>query len=87
MKHIKETEYYKKKGFPHDYHALPSPNTVQTIFWWAITPTGRISKWWETLHFSKQVSDERLENAAKNVNHVRLPKGYSWSEPCLLRPL
>lgn len=57
------------------------------VFWFAYTPTGRVSKYWQTLRLNAdyygEVGDADLERiiAKKKIRFPKLRKGYTWSEP------
>ena len=80
--------YEKKKGriyfCTNASYARPADTIV---FWFAYTPTGRVSKWWQTMRFNAdyygEISDSRLSKliSKKKINFPKLKKGYTWSEP------
>ena len=77
---------YNKKYNPYFWTKVKygrEPDTI--IFWYAITPTKRISKYWNTLRFNaeRNTTTEYKKDKIKNIKLSKLPKGYIWSEPLL----
>ena len=80
------SEYDKRKGrFYFDSRAKfgRKPDTI--VFWYALTPTGRISKWYATLRINSErnVSTERKREYVNSYAFPKLPAGYTWSKPLL----
>lgn len=86
MKGFIGSVYDKTKGRPYfDTRTRYEREADTIVFWYAITPTERISKYWATLRINSErnVSSERKRKCVKEYKHPKLPKGYSWSEPLL----
>ena len=78
LKGFRESNYSKRPYFTSDGNRI--------IFWYAITPTGRESKYWATLTIKgdrdyDEFMVEKIINQIKNYPFPKLPKGYTWSEP------
>ena len=89
LKPFHESEFYKKKGNVYFWTNSSYGRPADTIvFWYLLTPTGRCSKYWETLRFNADVfgSSVKYEDFVMESNRkclLKLPKGYSRSEPFL----
>lgn len=84
MQHLFESSYPKRPYF-WDRAAYDRPPDI-IIFWWAVTPTGRVSKYWRTLTFNGRLDlsdDEVLTGVRQEIaaHKPRLPRGYTWSAP------
>lgn len=86
MKKLFESEYDKIKGRPFfDTRARYGRPADTIIFWYAVSPTGRISKYWTTLRINAEKVTDKNEKK-KYIQQYELPvlrRGYKWSEPFL----
>jgi hypothetical protein len=88
MKRFIGCPYEKKKGRIYFCtHARYDRPADTIVFWFAYTPTGKVSKWWHILRLNAdyygEISDRRLSKliSQKQIHFPKLRKGYTWSEP------
>ena len=82
------SEYTRRTWPPYQVdnagHGRPA-DTV--IFFFAYTPTGRVSKYWAsfTMHYSLRDKHDRLRRYIREMRPRlrRSPEGYRWSSPYL----
>lgn len=86
MKNLRESNWKHKYIFFHT-NARYERKADTIILRYAITPTGRGSKFWATIRINGEripnPTNEELENYSKEMSLPKLPKGYRWSEPYL----
>lgn len=85
MKNFLDSEYRKKRNIYFVTNAKYGKNPDIIIFWYAITPYGKISKYWNTLRFNGEMqwNEKQITERINKMNFPKLPKGYKWSEPYL----
>ena len=85
MKTFEESNYRKQRNIYFDTKSKHGRKADTIIFWYAITPKGNISSYWNTLRFNSErnVSREYMEQKIKDMKFPKLPKGYIWSKPLL----
>jgi hypothetical protein len=86
MENFIGSRYYKEKGsIFFDNRAKYGREADTIIFWYAITPTGKISKWHATLRINSErnVSSEHKQQHVDSYVFPKMPKGYTWSKPLL----
>lgn len=85
IKNFIDSEYAKHKRPYFNTNARYGRNADTIIFWYAITPKGKFSKWFATLRFNgeRTISTERKIKEINKYTFPKLPKGYTWSEPLL----
>ena len=86
MTHFRDSDYYHKRGniyFDTRARYGRDPDTI--IFWHALTPTGRISKFWATLRINgeRNVRPASKEKLIQNYRLPKMPRGYTWSDPMI----
>lgn len=81
--HSKECPYSSRPYF--DTRARYGREADTIIFWYAITPKGRESKYYAILRFNsdRNISSERKLQKISDYKFPKLPKGYKWSDPLL----
>jgi len=67
--------------FDDQYHVDHNPRHAYwaRVFRWAVTPTGRRSKYWVTAVAYGAGPSGLLDRAREHVDLPRLPSGYTWS--------
>lgn len=86
MKKLRETNW----KYRYMAHPVSKPYKYPriTILRYAITPTGRKSKYWASIcryrEDVKDVSEMYLIKLSESMQLPKLPKGYTWSEPFLM---
>jgi hypothetical protein len=78
--------YDKIKGRPYfDTRARYGREPDTIVFWYAITPKGKMSKYWATLRINSErnVGTDRKLRYIQEYQFPVLRKGYSWSNPLL----
>ena len=88
MESIFDDKFYTAKTWPAyiDTHAEWGREEDTVFYFYGITPTGRVSKWWAAYSVPPTYSKERKQyklNKYIETLRPRLPKGYRWSEPKL----
>lgn len=86
MTNFRDSAYYHKRGnIFFDSRACYGRDPDTIIFWYALTPTGRISKFWAALRFNSErnVRPAGKEKLIQNYHFPKMPKGYTWSDPTI----
>ena len=82
-----DTLYMAKHQPPYMNTRIYYGEKEDTIFFfYGITPSGRVSKFWAAYHTIPELSTEqKLRNLDYYIQTRRpgLPRGYKWSEPYL----
>lgn len=96
MDSIWENREYRSKYWTPPYHNTfhwyGEPQDA-VIFWYAYTPTGKVSKYWQSLQIrygakaSHKWLEERAERFEREHGLPRLRKGYTWSKVYLHSPI
>jgi len=95
MDSIWENKEYMSRTAPpyHDTFHRYGELSDAVIFWYAYTPTGRVSKYWQSLQIrhgekaSHEWLEKRAERFERECGHPRLRKGYTWSKAYLYSPI
>lgn len=86
MKNIRQSNWKYKYIYFNSRATYQRPaDTI--IIRFAITPTGRGSKYWAIIRINgtrfPSLSESQLYQFVKKMRLPKLPKGYTWSEPFL----
>ena len=88
MESIFDDKFYTSKTWPAyiETHSGLGQKGDTVFYFYGITPTGRVSKYWAAYSlsygFSKEQKERKLNEYIK-TRRPKLPKGYRWSKPKL----